>query len=104
MNWADLSMIVITLTTALTAGLSAASEKAGWSTALFVVVGLGIGFGLGVLARQLAYLILAGCCRQKRAIFGFGLLLLYIVVPMLILVCAIHGMGVATAWVVRHYL
>jgi len=106
MNLADLSVILITLATALTAGLSAGSEKAGWSTVLFVVVvvGLGVGFGLGVLTRQMEYLILAVACRQKRAFISFGFLLLYMLVPMLILVFAIHGTGVATAWVVKHLL
>src|SRR5438874_2255954 len=104
MNWADLSPLLFAITTAVTAGVSAASEKAGWTTAVFVVAGLGVGFVLGLAVRWFMYRVLNAGCRQKRAIAGFSFLSVYLLIPVLLLIPVIHGTGVGTAWLVRHIL
>jgi NADH:ubiquinone oxidoreductase subunit 2 (subunit N) len=88
LNWADLVAVMTLIMCAATAGLVAASEKAGWFTAIFVVAGLAMGYGSAVGVGKLAYWLLAAAARQSDQSRGCALLLLYAAVPMLTMACA----------------
>jgi hypothetical protein len=102
MNWADLSLLLFTGTTALTAGISAASAKAGWTTPVFSVAGVVVGFLVGAGVRWFMNRVLTVSGRQQGAIAGMGFLSLYLLIPMVLLIPVIHGTGVGTEWLVKH--
>ena len=54
MNAAELNTVVAVLSCPAAAGLSAAAEKAGWSTVLFIAGGLAVGVGSGLAVHKLA--------------------------------------------------
>lgn len=54
MNAAELATVTTILGSSITAGLVAASDQAGWFTALFAVGGLGAGVAAGAGVHKLA--------------------------------------------------
>jgi len=103
-NAAELSTVVAVLGCPAAAGLSAASEKAGWFTVLFVAGGLAVGVGSGAAVHKLAYWLLALGAHEKRAWVGWTLIFAYTLFPLALSLCAMVGSGLATVWLVRHFL
>jgi hypothetical protein len=101
MNWADCSLVFTTFGCAFVAGTGAAAEKMGWASLLFAVGGLAIGFGFGLAAKCLANKILSMGARQSRPLYDFGLIVAYMLAPMIVLVAAIAGTMLLTIWLAR---
>src|SRR5687768_1545292 len=93
MNVADFFMMITILGCPLAAGITAASQKIGWFTALFMAAGLLIGIAAGLGINKLAYLLLHSDDRQKPMI-GLSLALAYLILPVVLASAVIA----ATAW------
>ena len=104
MNWADLSFIVTALACALVGNAAALDAKMGWGAGLFAVGGLAVGVGFGLVGRQLGLLILFAGCKQSRSVVAFGLLLAYMLVPMIALIGACAATARLTVWVAAHFV
>src|ERR1700756_934987 len=102
MNAAELATALTVFGCGGTAGLVAASEKAGWFSALFVIAGLAAGFGFGFVVHKLAYRLLAACGRQSGAFAGWTLLFAYTLLPLLLACGAMAITGWLTFLFVRH--
>ena len=103
-NHADSTTLGAFLGCPIIAGLTAASEQAGWFTILFVAAGLVVGSGVAYGVRKVAYLILNVGASQSNPWVGWPLLIAYCVLPVAI---SVGGMIVSrwgTIWLVRHLL
>lgn len=100
MNVAELSTVLTILGCGATAGLVAASEKAGWITAPVTVAGLAAGVGFAYAVHKLACRLLDACSRQRGALAG-GMLFAYTIVPMLAAIGAMMITGRLTSLFVK---
>ena len=104
MNAAELATALTILGCGGTAGLVAASEKAGWFTVPLVVAGLAVGFGFAYVVHKLAYRLLHAGGRQSGAVTGWAMLFAYTLVPMLVTFGAMAVTGWLAFLFVRHVL
>ena len=104
MNWADLSFVMTPFLCAFVAGAGAMQEKMGWASLLFVVGGFFIGFGFGLVARRLGLLMLFAGGKQTRSIIVFGLLMAYMLAPMIVMMCAFAATVGLTVWIARLFV
>jgi len=104
MNNADMMMLVTILGCPAAAGFVAASQKAGWFTLLFVILGLAIGLAFGFVVSKTAYRILNSCGKQSRALLGWASVFAYLLVPLVLAFGAMAITGWLTLVFVRHIL
>lgn len=104
MNWADMTFVITPLICACAAGAGAAQAKMGWASLLFAVGGFAIGYGCGWVARAVAVLLLVWGCKQSRAIFTFGSLIAYMLVPMAVMAGAFAGTAWPATWIARLFV
>ena len=104
MNWADMTFVITPLICAFGACTGAAQEKMGWASILFAVGGFAIGYGCGIVARALGVLFLVVACKQPRAVFTFGLLIAYMLVPMAVMAGAFAGTAWLATLIARHFV
>ncbi|EEF57931.1 hypothetical protein [Pedosphaera parvula] len=104
LNLADTMTVFTILGCPAAAGLAAASEKAGWSTMLFVVLGTAIGFAAGYVVQRLSYLLLATSASQSRTSLGWLFLFAYIILPMIVAFGALLTTAGITVWLARQIL
>jgi hypothetical protein len=86
------------------AGFVAASQKAGWFTLLFVILGLAIGLAFGFVVNKTAYRILNSSGKRSRALLGWALVFAYLLVPLVLALGAMAITGWLTFVFVRHIL
>jgi len=98
-NLAELSTIITIFGCPLAAGMSAASEKTGWLTVVYVGCGATIGLGAGFGVHKLAYFLL----RQGRSNSWIGrtFSLAYMYLPMSTAMGAILATGCLAEWLAR---
>jgi hypothetical protein len=77
MNLPDMMTLITFIGCPVAAGLTAASEKAGWFSLLFVALGVALGFGCSYLVRGVSYLLLFGGCKKQKAWLSVPLFLGY---------------------------
>jgi hypothetical protein len=71
---------------------------------LFAVVGFAVGYGFGILARWLGFLMLFAGGKQTRAVFTFGLLMAYVLFPMFVMIAGFGVAGILSTWIARHFV
>ena len=76
----------------------------GWFSLLFAVGGFAIGYGFGILARWLALLMLFAGGKQTRSVFTFGLLMAYMLFPMLVMIAGFGASAILSTWIARHFV
>jgi len=104
MNAADLATALTVFGCGGTAGLVAASQKAGWFTVLFTITGFAVGFGCALAVHRLAYRLLDAGRRQSGALTGWAIILAYTLLPLLMAFGAMAATGWLTFWSVRYFL
>lgn len=104
MTFAELATAITIFGCGGIAGLVAASEKAGWFTMLFVLAGLSLGFGFGLVVHKLAYRLLRVGNKNSGAFGGWLLLFFSIFPPTAVAFSAIAITGWLTFMIVRQVL
>lgn len=98
MNWADLSTLLIVLTTTLTGAVAARSKGGPWWMVLCAaVLGLLMGLGIGWLSGRTAYAFLTKASRDRRAMLYLAV---YLLAPMAFLVVGLICTGMTVDWLV----
>jgi hypothetical protein len=101
-NLADMMSLITLVGCPIAAGLSAASQKAGWFTLLFVAFGIALGFGCSFCVNRVSYLILFASCKQKKALFHAPLFLGYLFIPMILAFGFMALTGGLAAWLAKY--
>ena len=104
MNLADMMTLITCIGCPVAAGLAAASEKAGWFTALFVVLGVALGVGSAYCVRVVSYTVLFASCKQSKAWLGVPLLLAYMFLPMFCALGFLALSGGISGWLAKQLL
>lgn len=101
MNLADTATLLTVVGCPLAAGISAASEKAGWLTLLFVALGAGLGYGGGYCVRAVSYWLLFTGCKQPKPWLSAAGIIAYMLIPMFLTI-AFTGLSAGlTGWLVQ---
>ena len=101
LNLADLVAVITVIGCAVAAGSGAASEGAGWATAIFTVGGLVIGIACADGVGRVAYTILGAGIDLKSKWKAVVLLLAYMFVPITLAFGCMLVLFVLSAWITR---
>jgi hypothetical protein len=103
MNVADMASVVTLLGCTVAAGVSAASQGAGWYTPAFVLIGAAIGLIFALCVRRMAYALLS-VGKDASQITTISLLLAYMFLPLIVGFAAIGGVAWLAAWSTRRFI